>query len=105
MIDVSGGGALIEANHRLLPGAWIELQLATPERRVAIRGRVLRCAVARLRSDKVWYRGAVAFDRNLPWMLDREGSGQVVPAGDRAAVGEVREKTTDGAVSSRAAAR
>jgi hypothetical protein len=73
VVDVSPGGALIETAHRLMPGAAIELHLSTTSDRVAIRGRVLRCGVARLHPTSICYRGAIGFDRHLPWYVDEEG--------------------------------
>ena len=70
LIDVSAGGALIETSHRLLPGTAVELQVATGTDRASVRGRVLRCAVVRVRPTWVCYRGAIAFDRYLPWFVD-----------------------------------
>ena len=70
MIDVSAGGALIETAHRLMPGSAIELLLATSHRQTSIKGRVLRCRVARLGASAVWYRGAIGFDGPLPWHQD-----------------------------------
>ena len=76
LIDVSAGGALVETNHRLMPGASVELQVETATARASVRGQVLRCAVVRLRPTWICYRGAIAFDRHLPWFLDerREAS-------------------------------
>ncbi len=83
LIDVSSGGALIESARRLLPGTTVELHLAMHDRRVAVRGRVLRCSVSRLRPSSVCYRGAIGFDRRLPWLSDDDGygvhSGEVRP--------------------------
>jgi hypothetical protein len=73
LIDVSAGGALIETSHRLLPGAPVELQVETGTDRASLRGRVLRSAVVRLRPTWVCYRGAIAFDRHLPWFVDERG--------------------------------
>ena len=69
LIDVSAGGALIETSHRLLPGAPVELLMSTPSSRASVRGRVLRSAVVRVRPTWVCYRGAIAFDRDLPWFV------------------------------------
>lgn len=80
LVDVSAGGALVETVHRLLPGSAIELQLDAGDKRAAVRGRVLRCAVARLRAGAVWYRGAIGFDRHLPWFVEGEGGNQVPTA-------------------------
>jgi hypothetical protein len=70
IIDVSAGGALIETAYRLLPGASVELQVETDTRHTSIRGRVLRSAVASVRPSVVSYRGAIRFDRHLPWFVD-----------------------------------
>ena len=70
VIDVSAGGALIETSQRLLPGTSVELQVETGTSRESIRGQVVRCAVVRLRPTWVCYRGAIAFDRHLPWFVD-----------------------------------
>jgi hypothetical protein len=84
IVNVSSGGVLVETPHRLLPGSLIELHLRTADRRVSVRGRVLRCAVARLRADDLWYRGAIGFDLELPWFSDRQEAGYQVPAGESA---------------------
>jgi hypothetical protein len=68
IVDVSANGALIEASHRLLPGTNVELHLETRERRATVRGRVLRSQVARVRPTSLCYRGAIAFDGDLPWL-------------------------------------
>lgn len=73
LLDVSAGGALIETSYRLLPGCPIELSVAAGERRMSMRGRVLRCAVATLNQHLVSYRGAIGFDNALSWLTDDEG--------------------------------
>ncbi|HKB13785.1 MAG TPA: PilZ domain-containing protein [Vicinamibacterales bacterium] len=70
LVDVSATGALIETSYRLLPGTSVELHVETETTHTRIRGRVLRCAVVRLRPSFVHYRGAIAFDRSLPWFVD-----------------------------------
>jgi len=70
LIDVSAGGALIETTHRLLPGTTVELHVETRSHRTNVRGRVLRCAIVLVRPSWVCYRGAIGFDRQLPWLLD-----------------------------------
>ena len=63
LVDVSNGGLLVERNHRLMPGATVELYLQPNGRPgLVVRGQVLRCAVARLSANAVSYRGAIAFD-------------------------------------------
>ena len=80
LVDVSAGGALVESDRRLLPGSLIELHLASSGRAVSVRGRVIRCAVARLMATGVWYQGAIKFDRDLCWFQDHEAIGYSVPA-------------------------
>lgn len=82
LLDVSAGGALIETSYRLLPGASIELHLATLVRRTAVRGGVLRCTVVSLRPTGVWYRGAIGFDRHLAWFVGDEEGGYEIPGGE-----------------------
>lgn len=79
VIDVSAGGAFIELSRRLLPGSVVDLQVDTAERRTTLRGRVLRCAVVRLRSTSVWYRAAIAFDHQWLWLGDGTSAEYPVP--------------------------
>jgi PilZ domain-containing protein len=74
LIDVSAGGALIETTCRLLPGASVELHVETTTSHLRMRGRVLRCSVSRVRPACMVYRGAIGFDRHLPWFVDEPGS-------------------------------
>jgi hypothetical protein len=69
LIDVSADGALIETAHRLLPGRHIELHLETVDERAAVRGRVVRCAVAAVLASRVQYQGAIGFERQLSWLV------------------------------------
>jgi hypothetical protein len=86
LVDVSAGGALVETTHRLLPGTSVELQFETSGERTTIRGRVLRCAVASVRSSSVCYRGAIGFDRDLPWFVPDGPGYRVLPRERRAAI-------------------
>jgi hypothetical protein len=92
VIDVSAGGALIETLHRLLPGTVIELHLTTVERRTAVRGRVMRSAVASLHAAGVRYRSALMFERSLAAFLDLDGYS--IPAPLASAAPEDREDAT-----------
>ena len=73
LIDLSPGGALVEADRRMLPGSSVELQIQQEDRRATMRGCVLRCSVVRVRPASMCYRGAIAFDRCLPWFADATG--------------------------------
>jgi hypothetical protein len=44
VMNVSAGGALVESDRRLLPGAPVELHLRSDQRSEIVRGRVVRCA-------------------------------------------------------------
>jgi hypothetical protein len=79
VIDISAGGALVECARRLLPGTMIELLLTAGGRSASVRGRVLRCAVFALQPSSVSYRGAIGFDKELPWFLDLDVVGYPVP--------------------------
>ena len=72
LVNISAGGALLDTRHRLLPGANVELVVERNHYRANVRGRVLRSAVTRLHPSSIWYRGAVGFDRCLPWFLEPE---------------------------------
>ena len=77
LIDLSPGGALVEADRRLLPGSVVELQIQADDRQATMRGLVVRCFVVAVRAASVSYRGAIAFDRHLAWFVD--GAGYDVP--------------------------
>jgi PilZ domain len=79
IIDVSAGGALIETMFRLLPGTSVELQVETNTRQTSMRGEVLRCTVVKVRPNGVCYRGAIRFDRHLPWFVEEAGRGIGTP--------------------------
>ena len=73
LIDVSAAGALIETHRRLLPGSLVELQMETDRHKTSIRGVVVHCFVARVGPACVAYRGAIEFDRRLPWFAPDNG--------------------------------
>ncbi|MGE5246382.1 MAG: PilZ domain-containing protein [Betaproteobacteria bacterium] len=80
VVDVSAGGMLVESGRRLLPGVSVEVQIDAAGRKVVVRGTVVRCAVARLRSGSVCYRGAICFDRHLLWFAEADGGGYQIPS-------------------------
>lgn len=73
LVDLSPGGALVEADRRLLPGSAVELQIQSADRQASMRGCVLRCSVVRVRPESISYRGAIGFDRHLPWFGEATG--------------------------------
>lgn len=83
VVDVSAAGALLETRHRLLPGSSVEISFAQDMRWPAVRGRVVRCAVAHVGPDRMHYRGAILFDRRLPWLSDDGSHGYSLPGCER----------------------
>ena len=84
LVDVSAGGALLDTPLRLLPGSRVEVCFATRRDRVAIRGEVVRCGVARL--GPMVYRGAIRFEQRLP-LFDGWAVEQQLPGGEGATHG------------------
>jgi hypothetical protein len=80
VIDISAGGALIETTHRLLPGTPVELHVETRSHQTNVRGRVLRCAIVLVRPSWVCYRGAIGFDRHLPWLATEDAGAPAFAA-------------------------
>jgi hypothetical protein len=74
VVNISASGVLLETRRRLFPGSVVEVQMQTDSDRTTIRGRVLRCAVSDLRAAGVAYRGAIVFDRHLPWFVEETSS-------------------------------
>lgn len=66
VLNIGGGGALLESGGRMAPGARTELQLLGPVRH-SLRARIVRCHVVAL--EPVRYRGAIEFEQ---W-LDLDG--------------------------------
>jgi len=83
VVDVSAAGALIETRHRLLPGSSVEICFDPDKRQPAVRGKVVRCAVAQLGADQVSYRGAILFDQRLPWIANALDCGYSLPGHER----------------------
>ena len=94
IVNVSAGGALIETASRLLPGAPVDLHIEAERRRTTWRGRVLRCAVVKLRATAVGYRAAIAFDRPFPWFIGESSHGYSLPIEDPEATGLLRVDST-----------
>ena len=66
VLDLSNGGALVEAGGRLMPGASIVLHLVSVRGHHTLRGTVLRCYVSAIdQSTGVRYRAALAFDHGF----------------------------------------
>jgi hypothetical protein len=68
LVDLSAGGALVQAGRPLRPGARVHLQLTTGARSTAVAAHVLRCAVWALDpTGGVTYQGALRFEHRCDW--------------------------------------
>ena len=56
LVDVSAGGALVQAPRPLRPGGRVHLQVVTGSKRVAVAAQILRCQVWSLDPEGVTYR-------------------------------------------------
>jgi hypothetical protein len=75
VIDLSAGGALVQAARPLRPGAHVHLQLVTSRRTFSVAAHVLRCAVWSLDADHgVLYRGALQFEHRWEFFRDESAS-------------------------------
>lgn len=78
VVDLSAGGALIETDCRLMPGARVELQLGDPKPVITVGARIVRCHVSLLDRERIRYRGALAFEKRLPWVV-QGNTGKPLP--------------------------
>jgi hypothetical protein len=90
LVDVSAGGALVEAARPLRPGARVYFQLVTENRTFVLAASVLRCAVWALDPNAgVTYRGALKFEHRCELCWEHATlTGFTVPAGSKSAPGE-----------------
>ncbi len=66
LLDLSSGGALVEARVRLMPGTGVVLHLVGCDSHHTIHGTVLRCRVSALDQESgVRYRAALGFHRHF----------------------------------------
>lgn len=73
LIDLSAGGALVQAGRPLRPGARVHLQMAAGDRTLALGARILRCAVWALDPDEgATYRGALQFEQRCESLWECE---------------------------------
>jgi hypothetical protein len=97
VVNVSSAGALLETGYRLLPGTSIDVYFAREIRVPVVRGKVIRCVVAHVGPSRVCYRGAILFDRRLPWLAEENGHGYLVPGNERRRARVKWERVTHGA--------
>jgi PilZ domain len=73
VVNVSAGGALIDATRPLRPGTDVEVQFERSDSRVRVSATVLRCGIAALDPHRgPTYRAAIAFSQTIDWV--REGT-------------------------------
>ena len=75
VVDLSAGGALVQATRPLRPGARLHFHLVLRDRSFGLVAHVLRCAVWTLDArDGITYRGALQFEKRCE--LFREVGGK-----------------------------
>jgi hypothetical protein len=81
VLDVSAGGALLEAACPLRPGTDVEVQFERPDGRLRVSATVLRCGVSALDPHRgPTYRAAVSFADTFDWAREvATPRGQDVP--------------------------
>jgi len=86
VIDISTDGSLIETLLRLQPGRPVELQIERGDALTLVRGRVVRCRVARVLAARVSYQAAIGFEQPLGWVAASAATtkGYVVPGATEA---------------------
>jgi hypothetical protein len=100
IVDLSRGGALVEGERPLRPGARVHVQVVVRAGTFSVTARILRCAVSALDpSAGATYRGALQFENRCEpiWesstptgadvpglaMPDEGGTGQRLPVAER----------------------
>lgn len=80
-MDVSAGGALLEAARPLRPGAGVEVQFERADGRVRLSATVVRCGVTALDPERgPTYRAGIAFANTFEWAREVATlDGQAVP--------------------------
>jgi hypothetical protein len=90
VINLSSAGVLVEGEARLLPGRHVDVHVMSATGRTLVRSRVVRAYVSELSSDRVVYRGALAFEHSVQLaaapLSDFEGNevplDNIAPPGD-----------------------
>jgi hypothetical protein len=76
VVDVSSGGALVEASCQLRPGSRIEVHLENDDRRQMVGANVTRCSVAAIDATVgITYRAALCFMERLDWVRETTTPG------------------------------
>jgi hypothetical protein len=68
VLNVSVGGALLEAARPLRPGSGVEVQFERPDGRLRVCGTVVRCGISALDPERgPTYAAAVSFNDTFDW--------------------------------------
>ena len=71
IVDVSAGGALVEAGCQLRPGSRIDVHLESDRERLLVRASVTRCTVASIDPGAgITYRAALCFTERCDWVRE-----------------------------------
>jgi PilZ domain-containing protein len=82
VVDLSAGGALVQAGRPLRPGARLHFHLVVRRQPFGLIAQVLRCAVWALDSrDGVTYRGALQFEERFEMREMTTLAESIVPIG------------------------
>ena len=71
LVNISHSGLLVESGARLAPGTATVFNLTGPEKQLSVQARIVRSAIAAVRSTGVRYHSAVSFDHALADLGDR----------------------------------
>ena len=84
LINLSRGGALLESDTRIVPGANICIRLVAADAVFLLRGRVLRSRASHLRGTALIYECAVAFQEEFPLLPGSEEAASAMERTDEA---------------------
>jgi hypothetical protein len=71
LLDVTAGGALVEARCQLRPGSRVDVHLESDDRRQMVGAHVTRCTVATIDRDAgITYRAALSFTEPCEWVRE-----------------------------------
>jgi hypothetical protein len=71
VLDLSAGGALVEAGGQLRPGSLIELQVEHHDRQTSLGATVVRCDVSAISAHRgTTYRAGLAFRETCEWLCE-----------------------------------
>ena len=91
LIDLSRGGARLAGEHRLLPGATVNVRLESPDGTILVRGHVVRSKLMKQADGTLGYEAGIAFDQPI----DHLAPNQPEPVSVTAVVEQRSEEVID----------